>query len=177
MRNADKHILNPRLISARTIGVDIEKESQSPVRRTLVVMGGASESLYSNGNNLSRSESSSSDSVNSQDGNIQVGNFYLCWNLKYFVIILSLQFKRSGSLVAWSGQGPPPVPTKPEMIKNINNKKRQDELEQRHQELLARQRQLQVRIFCSQQTLTNQPRPQYLLLPHTAAEDKWCKVW
>merc|ERR1719445_2367954 len=86
-------------------------------------MGGASESLYSNGNNLSRSESSSSDSVNSQDGNIQ--------------------FKRSGSLVAWSGQGPPPVPTKPEMIKNINNKKRQDELEQRHQELLARQRQLQ----------------------------------
>ena len=59
-------------VSARTIGVDVEKESQSPVRRTLVVVGGASESLYSNGNNLSRSESSSSDSVNSQDGNIQV---------------------------------------------------------------------------------------------------------
>ena len=55
-----------------------------------------------------------------------------------------LQFKRSGSLVGWTGQGPPPVPSKPELIKNLNTKKRQDELEQRHQELLARQRQLQV---------------------------------
>jgi chaperonin cofactor prefoldin len=40
-------------------------------------------------------------------------------------------------------QGPPPIPCKPEAIKNLNSKKRQDELEQRHQELLARQRQLQ----------------------------------
>ena len=55
-----------------------------------------------------------------------------------------MQFKRSGSLVGWTGQGPPPVPSKPELIKNLNTKKRQDELEQRHQELLARQRQLQV---------------------------------
>ena len=78
-----------------------------------------------NGNNLSRSESSSSDSINSQDGLQQV--------------------KRAGSLGAWTGEGPPPIPSKPEMIKNINSKKRQDELEVRHQELLARQRQLQVR--------------------------------
>ena len=75
-KTADEHILIPHLVSARTIGVDVEKESQSPVRRTLVVVGGASESLYSNGNNLSRSESSSSDSVNSQDGNIQVGSYF-----------------------------------------------------------------------------------------------------
>ena len=53
--------------------------------------------------------------------------------------------KRSNNTAPWSGHGPPPVPSKPEMVKNINNKKRQDELEQRHQELLARQRQLQVR--------------------------------
>ena len=59
----------------------MEKESQSPIRRTLVVVGGPSESLYSNGNNLSRSESSSSDSVNSQDGNIQVGGYFMT-NLK-----------------------------------------------------------------------------------------------
>ena len=78
-----------------------------------------------NGNNLSRSESSSSDSINSQDGLQQV--------------------KRGGSLGAWTGEGPPPIPSKPEMIKNMNSKKRQDELELRHQELLARQRQLQVR--------------------------------
>lgn len=90
--------------------------------------------------------------------------------------LYTFQFKRSGSLVAWSGQGPPPVPTKPEMVKNINNKKRQDELEQRHQELLARQRQLQVSSLCSR-ALANHPSFQYLLLPHTAAEDKWCKVW
>ena len=69
------------------------------------------------------------------------------WKTLY--TLQTFQFKRSGSLVAWSGQGPPPVPTKPEMVKNINNKKRQDELEQRHQELLARQRQLQVSSFCS----------------------------
>ena len=51
---------------------------------------------------------------------------------------------RASSLGAWTGEGPPPIPSKPEMIKNINSKKRQDELELRHQELLARQRQLQV---------------------------------
>ena len=78
-----------------------------------------------NGNNLSRSESSSSDSINSQDGLQQV--------------------KKGGSLAAWTGEGPPPIPSKPEMIKNVNSKKRQDELELRHQELLARQRQLQVK--------------------------------
>ena len=76
-----------------------------------------------NGNNLSRSESSSSDSINSQDG---------------------LQQVKKG-LATWTGEGPPPIPSKPEMIKNMNSKKRQDELELRHQELLARQRQLQVR--------------------------------
>ena len=48
-------------------------------------------------------------------------------------------------MATWTGEGPPPIPSKPEMIKNINSKKRQDELELRHQELLARQRQLQVR--------------------------------
>ena len=80
-------ILNFVLAAARTIGVDPEKETQSPVRRaeshqpmrgqfsghviTLDQSGGP-ESLYSNGTTLSRSESSSSDSVNSQDGIIQV---------------------------------------------------------------------------------------------------------
>merc|ERR1712029_726989 len=53
--------------------------------------------------------------------------------------IKDFQLKKGGSLSSWSGQGPPPIPSKPEIIKNINNKKRQDELEQRHQELLARQ--------------------------------------
>ena len=45
-----------------------------------------------------------------------------------------------------AGSGPPPVPNKPDAIKNLNSKKRQDELEQRHQELLHRQKQLQVHL-------------------------------
>ncbi len=40
--------------------------------------------------------------------------------------------------------GPPPVPSKPDLVKNLTSAKRQEELEVRHQELLARQRQLQV---------------------------------
>ena len=57
---------NPKIFSsipARTISIEPEKETQSsrPDHQT-----------YSNGNNLLTSESSSSDSVNSQDGLIQV---------------------------------------------------------------------------------------------------------
>ena len=66
-------------IAARTISVEPEKEAPSPRRHVVVVghvsghvSGHGTENLYSNGNNLSRSESSSSDSVNSQDGHIQV---------------------------------------------------------------------------------------------------------
>ena len=115
--------------SARTLGsIEPEKESQSP-KRNVVLLNQVAETrqrpTQTNGNNLSRSESSSSDSINSQDGLQQV--------------------KRTGSLGSWTGEGPPPIPSKPEMIKNMNSKKRQDELELRHQELLARQRQLQVR--------------------------------
>ena len=113
--------------SARTLSLEPEKESQSP-KRSVVVLSQVADTrqrpAQTNGNNLSRSESSSSDSINSQDGLQQV--------------------KRGGSLGAWTGEGPPPIPSKPEMIKNMNSKKRQDELELRHQELLARQRQLQV---------------------------------
>ena len=65
-------------LSARTISVEPEKETQSPRRNvagpTKSNRSGQvpTENTYSNGNNLSRSESSSSDSVNSQDGLIQV---------------------------------------------------------------------------------------------------------
>ena len=62
-------------IAARTISVEPEKEAPSPRRHVVLVghvSGHGTENLYSNGNNLSRSESSSSDSVNSQDGHIQV---------------------------------------------------------------------------------------------------------
>ena len=66
-------------IAARTISVEPEKEAPSPRRHVVLVghvsghvTGHGTENLYSNGNNLSRSESSSSDSVNSQDGHIQV---------------------------------------------------------------------------------------------------------
>jgi len=108
---------------ARTLAADSEHES-SPRRLPPGNLPGPPVSTNRDGNNLSRSESSSSDSVNSQDGIIQ--------------------FRRSESLGGtWSGQGPPPIPCKPAAIKNLNSKKRQDELEQRHQELLARQRQLQ----------------------------------
>ena len=119
------------LFSARTLGgsIEPERESQSP-KRNVVLLNQVADTRQrpaeTNGNNLSRSESSSSDSINSQDGLQQV--------------------KRAGSLGAWTGEGPPPIPSKPEMIKNINSKKRQDELELRHQELLARQRQLQVKM-------------------------------
>jgi len=131
----------------RTVSAEPEKESNSPRRSVMIVNPTVSKdgihsqnNLQPNGNNLSRSESSSSDSVNSQDGIIQ--------------------FKRSGSLGAWSGQGPPPIPSKPEAIKNLNSKKRQDELEQRHQELLARQKQLQEqyqRLQSMQKKANNMP--------------------
>ena len=124
-----RFLLRAIWFSARTLGsIEPEKESQSP-KRNVVLLNQVAETrqrpTQTNGNNLSRSESSSSDSINSQDGLQQV--------------------KRTGSLGSWTGEGPPPIPSKPEMIKNMNSKKRQDELELRHQELLARQRQLQVR--------------------------------
>ena len=124
--------LRESCFSARTVAIEPEKETQSP-KRNLVLLNQVSDTrqrpTQTNGNNLSRSESSSSDSINSQDG----------------LAGRASRVGRSGSLGAWTGEGPPPVPSKPEMIKNINSKKRQDELELRHQELLARQRQLQVR--------------------------------
>ena len=101
---------------ARTLTADPEPQG-SPARSN----GGPHEPCQ-----LSHSESSSSDSAASQDAGSGPA------------------VRRSSSLGAWAGQGPPPVPTKPEAIKNLNSKKRQDELEQRHQELLARQKQLQV---------------------------------
>lgn len=108
------------------MAIEPEKETQSP-KRNLVLLNQVSDTrqrpAQTNGNNLSRSESSSSDSLNSQDG---------------------LQGRLGRLVGGWRGEGPPPVPSKPEMVKNINSKKRQDELELRHQELLARQRQLQV---------------------------------
>jgi hypothetical protein len=53
-----------------------------------------------------------------------------------------------------AGSGPPPIPSKPDTIRNLNSKKRQEELEQRHQELLARQKQLQATLLLSILILT-----------------------
>ena len=95
--------------------------------RELSVVQNNLNQLRCSSQNLSRSESSSSESVNSQDGS---GGH-----------IMGVMLPQ---VINKTGGAPPPVPLKPDAIKNLSNKSRQDQLEQRHQELLSRQRQLQV---------------------------------
>jgi hypothetical protein len=64
---------------------------------------------------------------------LKKAGYQSCWSYCYFILMIVVQ-----------GSGPPPIPSKPDTIRNLNSKKRQEELEQRHQELLARQKQLQV---------------------------------